>query len=64
MPNFMFRKKWQNKEVVEITSNVHMSNRPTAVHLGVSGGFAEGCELVYKVRKATGKYHGRTISDI
>jgi hypothetical protein len=55
----MFRKSWQNKEVVGIIGNMHMSNRPIAVHLGGSGSFAEGCELVYKVREATGKYHGK-----
>jgi hypothetical protein len=46
--NLTFRKCWQNKEVVGITTNVNVnaSNRLIAVHLGGSGGFVEGCELV------------------
>jgi hypothetical protein len=31
--------------------------------LGGSGGFVEGCELVYKAGKATGDYHGQMNSD-
>jgi hypothetical protein len=64
MPNLMFMKSWQNKEVVGITGNMHMYKRPISVHLAGSGSFAEGCELVYKVRKTTDKYHGKTNSDI
>jgi hypothetical protein len=56
--NLTFRKCWQNKEVVGITTNVNASNRLIVVHLGGSGGFVEGCELLYRVGKATGDYHG------
>jgi hypothetical protein len=36
--NMTFRKFWQNKEVVGITTNVNASNRLIVVHLGGSGG--------------------------
>jgi hypothetical protein len=39
-----FRKCWQNKEFVGITTNVNTPNRLIVVHLGGSGGFVEGCE--------------------
>jgi transposase len=58
-----FRKCWQNKKVVGITTNVNASNRLIFVHLGGSGGFVEGYELVYKAGKATGDYHGQMNSD-
>jgi hypothetical protein len=61
--NLTFRKCWQNKEVAGITTFVNASNRLIVVHLGGSGGFVEGCELVYKASKATGDYHGQTHSD-
>jgi GT2 family glycosyltransferase len=61
--NLTFRKCWKNKEVVGVTTNVNVSNRLIVVHLGGSGGFAEGCELVYKASKATGDYHGQMNSD-
>jgi transposase len=61
--NLTFRKCWQNKEVVGITTNVNASNRLTVVHLGGSCGFFEGCELVCKAGKATGDYHGQINSD-
>jgi transposase len=61
--NLTFRKCWQNKEVVGITTNVNASKRLIVVHLGGSGGFVEGCELVYKAGKATGDYHGQMNSD-
>jgi hypothetical protein len=37
---------------------VNASNRHVIVHQGGSGGFVEGCELVYKAGKATGDYGG------
>jgi hypothetical protein len=55
--NLTFRKCWQNKEVVRITTNVNASNRLTVVHLDRSGGFVEGYELVYKAGKAMGDYY-------
>jgi hypothetical protein len=61
--NLMFRRCWQNKEVVGMTTNLNASNRLIVVHLGRSGDFVEGCELVYKAGKATGGYHGQINSD-
>jgi hypothetical protein len=51
----MFGKCWQNKQVLEPTTDVNAPNRLTAVHLSGSGGFVEGRELAYKAGKATGK---------
>jgi hypothetical protein len=61
--NLTFSKCWQNKEVVGITTNVNVSKRLFFVHLGESGGFVEGCELVYKAGKATGDYHRQMNCD-
>jgi hypothetical protein len=61
--NLTFRKCWLNKEVVGITTVVNASDRLIVVHLGGSGGFVEGCELVYKAGKAAGYYHGQMNSD-
>jgi hypothetical protein len=61
--NLTFRKCWKNKEVVGITANVNASNRLLVVHLGGSGCFVEGCELVYKAGKATVDYHWQMNSD-
>jgi hypothetical protein len=61
--NLTFRKCWQNKEVVGITTNVNASNRLIVIYLGGSGGFVKGCELVYKAGKVTGDDHGQMNSD-
>jgi hypothetical protein len=61
--NLMFRKCWQNKEVVGIMTNVNASNRLIFVHLGESGGFVEGCELVYKAGQAMGDYQWQMNSN-
>jgi hypothetical protein len=61
--NLTFRKCWQNKEVIGIITNANASNKLTVVNLGGSGGFVEGCELVYKAGKATGDYHGQINSN-
>jgi hypothetical protein len=34
-----FIKCWQNKDIVEIITNMNASNRFSDVHLGISGGF-------------------------
>jgi hypothetical protein len=61
--NLTFRRCWQNKEVVRIMTNVNESKRLIVVHLGGSGGFVKGCDLVHKAGKATGGYHGQMNSD-
>jgi hypothetical protein len=61
--NLTFRKCRQSKEVVGITTNVNAFNRLIFVHLGGSGDFVEGCELVYKAGRETGDYHGQMNSD-
>jgi hypothetical protein len=61
--NLMFSKCWQNTEAEEITTSVNASNRLTVVHLSRYGGYAKGCEIMYKGGKASGSYHRLMNSD-
>jgi hypothetical protein len=48
---FDVQKSWLNKKVVGMITNVYAPNRFIVVHLGGSGGFAEGCECTRQIKQ-------------